>query len=114
MDPKKELKRKLRACYDRLVKQWMAIDPAQLIEAADQIAASRFIRDSLAEAITEADAEFLLQYEDPLATMREKWVGENSAMMVYDDGLRHCVETLIYENHMDSEAIEKGGDMRLC
>ena len=40
MDYHKELKKKLSASYERQVKQWMASDPAQLIAAAEDIAAS--------------------------------------------------------------------------
>lgn len=94
MDCKKELKKKLSASYERLVKQWMASDPAQLIEAAEEIAAARFIHDCLTDAVSDGDAAFLLTLEDPLPVMRDKWIEENGAMMVHDDGLIHCVESL--------------------
>ena len=44
MDYHKELKKKMSASYERQVKQWMASDPAQLIAAAEDIAAFRFIQ----------------------------------------------------------------------
>lgn len=94
MDCKKELKKKLSESYERLVKQWMASTPAQLVAAAEEIAAAHFIHDSLTDAITEGDAAFLLRYEDPLAVMRDKWIEENGAMMVHNDGLAHCIASL--------------------
>lgn len=105
MDCKKELKKKLSASYERLVKQWMASDPAQLIEAAEKIAEARFIRDCLTDAVTEEDANFLLRCEDPLSVMRDKWIEENGAMMVHDDGLRHCVESLKEETPAHIEGV---------
>lgn len=94
MDCKKELKKRLSESYERMVKLWMASTPAQLVAAAEEIAAARFIHDSLTDAVTEGDAAFLLRYEDPLAVLRDKWIEENGAMMVHDDGLAHCIESL--------------------
>lgn len=47
MDYHKELKKKLSASYERQVKHWMASDPAQLIAASEDIAAIRFIHETL-------------------------------------------------------------------
>ena len=94
MDCKKELKKRLSESYERMMKLWMASTPAQLVAAAEGIAVARFIHDSLADAVTEGDAAFLLRYEDPLAVLRDKWIEENGAMMVYDDGLAHCIASL--------------------
>ena len=51
VDYHKELKKKLSASYERQVKQWMASDPAQLIAAAEDIAAIRFIHENLVDTI---------------------------------------------------------------
>lgn len=94
MDCKKELKKKLSESYDRLVKQWMASTPSQLLAAAEEIAAARFIHDSLADAITEGDARFLLQCGDPLVSMREQWLKEHGSQLTHDKDLIHCVSAL--------------------
>lgn len=94
MDYKKELKKKLGESYERLMKQWMASAPAQLVEAAEEIAAARFIHNSLEEAITEGDARFLLQYDDPLIAMREQWLKEHGSQLMHDKDLIHCVSSL--------------------
>lgn len=114
MDYWKELKKKLSAGYDRLMKQWMASDPAALIAAAEEIAAAKFIRDSLAGAIGDGDAAFLLTLDDPLEVMSCKWVEENGAECVHNDELLHCVMSLADENGVDLCAFEEGGDIRLC
>lgn len=98
MDCKKELKKKLSESYERMMKLWMASTPSQLVAAAEEIAAARFIHDSLTDAITEGDAAFLLAYDgDPLTVMRDKWIEENGSGMVHDDDLVHCVVSLSQE-----------------
>lgn len=85
MDYHKELKKKMSASYERQVKQWMASDPAQLIAAAEDIAAIRFIHENLVDTISDEDASFLLTLDDPLGDVSSKWVEENGSDMVHDD-----------------------------
>ena len=68
VDYHKELKKKLSASYERQVKQWMASDPAQLIAAAEDIAAIRFIHDRMPVLVAEADARAWL---DPANTLEQ-------------------------------------------
>ena len=63
MNYKNELKKKISADYERRVKQWMSSDPAQLVDAAETIAAARLIHDNLDDAITTQDAKFLLDLD---------------------------------------------------
>lgn len=114
MDYRKELKKKLSENYDRFMKQWMSSDPAALIAAAEEIAAAKFIRDSLADSISNGDAAFLLALDDPLEAMSGKWVEENGAECVHDDELLHCVMSLAEENGFDLSVLEEGGEIRLC
>lgn len=94
MDCKQEFKKRLGESYERMMKLWMASTPAQLVAASEEIAAARYIYNSLVDAITEGDAEFLLRYEDPLVVLRDKWIEESGAMMAHDDGLTHCIGSL--------------------
>lgn len=94
MDCKKELKKKLSESYDRMMKLWMSSTPSQLVAAAEEITAARFIHDNLVDAITEGDAELLLGYNDPMNVVWKKWSEETSAMMAHDNGLAHCIESL--------------------
>lgn len=94
MDYHKELKKKLSASYEQQVKRWMVSDPAQLIEAAEEIAAVRFIHNNLVEAISDENASFLLTLDDPLWDMSSKWVAENGSGMVHDEDIRHCIWSL--------------------
>lgn len=94
MNYKNELKKKISADYERRVKQWMASDPAQLVDAAETIAAARLIRDNLDDAITTQDAKFLLDLDDPLGYVTDRWISENGADNSHKEELQHCVWTL--------------------
>lgn len=94
MDYKQELKKRISADYERRVKQWMASDPAQLIDMAEEIMANRLIHDNLLDAIHDGDAAFLLQLDDPLYRMSNRWISENGLDTVHKDELLHCVESL--------------------
>lgn len=94
MDYQKELKKKLSASYEQRVKQWMASDPIQLIEAAEEIAAVCFIHENLAGSLSARDAAFLLTLDDPLEAVSSKWIEENGAGMVHDEDIRHSVWSL--------------------
>lgn len=112
MDYHKELKKKLSASYEQQVKRWMASDPAQLIEAAEEIAAVRFIHENLVEAISDEDASFLLTLDDPLWNMSSKWVTENGSEMVHDEDIRHCIWSL-WDECMNCRTQKEDGIYRL-
>lgn len=94
MNYKNELKKKISADYERRVKQWMSSDPAQLVDAAETIAAARLIRDNLDDSITTQDAKFLLDLDDPLGYVTDRWISENGADNSHKEELQHCVWTL--------------------
>ena len=94
MNYKNELKKKISADYERRVKQWMSSDPAQLVDAAETIAAARLIRDNLDDAITTQDAKFLLGLDDPLGYVTDRWISENGADNSHKEELQHCVWTI--------------------
>lgn len=94
MNYKNELKKKISADYERRVKQWMSSDPTQLVDAAETIAAARLIRDNLDDAITTQDAKFLLDLDDPLGYVTDRWISENGADNSHKEELQHCVWTL--------------------
>lgn len=94
MNYKNELKKKISADYERRVKQWMSSDPAQLVDAAETIVAARLIRDNLDDAITTQDAKFLLDLDDPLGYVTDRWISENGADNSHKEELQHCIWTL--------------------
>ena len=94
MNSKKELKKRISADYERRVKQWMASDPSQLIDAAEEITVARLIRDNIEDAITEEDANFLLELDDPLDDLTARWIAENGLEASHSEELLRCVWTL--------------------
>lgn len=94
MNYKNELMKKISADYERRVKQWMASDPAQLVDAVEEIAATRLIRDNIDDAVTEHDAQFLLSLDDPLGYITDRWISENGVDSSHQEELQHCVWTL--------------------
>lgn len=112
MDYHKELKKKMSASYERQVKQWMASDPAQLIAAAEDIAAIRFIHENLVDTISDEDASFLLTLDDPLGDVSSKWVEENGSDMVHDDDIHHCIWSL-WEECTDGQTQKEDGIYQL-
>lgn len=94
LDYKKELKKRISSDYERRVKQWMAADPSQLIDAAEEITAARLIRDNIEDAINEEDARFLLGLDEPLDELADRWIAENGLNASHGEELLHCVWTL--------------------
>lgn len=94
MDCKKDLKKKLSESYDRLVKQWMASTPSQLVGAAEEIAAAKVICSSVERVLAEGDAEFLLGYDDPLAVLTAAWLDESSVAQVQEKWLIDRIDEL--------------------
>lgn len=94
MDYKKELKKRISTDYERRVMQWMAADPSQLIDAAEEITAARLIRDNIEDAINEEDARFLLGLDEPLDELADRWIAENGLDASHGEELLHCVWTL--------------------
>lgn len=102
MDYKKELKKRISADYERQVKQWMAADPSQLIDAAEEITAARLIRDNIEDAVSEEDARFLLELDEPLDDLANHWIAENGMDASHGEELLHCVWTLREELSNDA------------
>lgn len=91
---KNELKKRISADYERRVKQWMATDPSQLIDAAEEITAARLICDNIEDAINEEDAKFLLGLDEPLDNLADRWIAENGLDSSHSEELLHCIWAL--------------------
>ena len=52
--------------YKAKYKEWLNISHEELIEKADEISAARFVKDSIQDSFTEEEAEYLLQFKEPL------------------------------------------------
>ncbi|WP_295090195.1 hypothetical protein [Ruminococcus sp.] len=56
----------VKAEYKAKYKEWLSISHEELIEKADEISAARFVKDSIQDSFTEEEAEYLLQFKEPL------------------------------------------------
>lgn len=68
------LRYKVYANYEDYKAKWLQMTPGQLIEQAKEIGSIKFMRDALLKSVTQEDAEFLLQFKNPLELMSNYWL----------------------------------------
>ncbi|MBR5166426.1 MAG: hypothetical protein IKW87_12860 [Ruminococcus sp.] len=51
---------------------WLNMSHEELIEKADEISAARFVKDNIQDSFTEEEAEYLLQFKNPLEILVDK------------------------------------------
>ena len=56
----------VKAEYEAKYKEWLNISHEELIEKADEISAAQFVKDNIHDSFTEEEAEYLLQFKEPL------------------------------------------------
>ena len=52
--------------YNSKYTEWLNLSHEELIEKADEISAARFVKDRIQDSFTEDEAEYLLQFKEPL------------------------------------------------
>ena len=91
-DIKAELSEKLEANYIAFMREWIKLEPLQLIEKAEEIAATKLVYNELKNGGYSADSlEYLLRFKSPLEVVRDKWIEENGSEMVHDDDMNHAL-----------------------
>ena len=65
---------KIKACQDEFHKEWHSKSPDELIAMADKIFAVQVAADYLAKGVNEAQAAFLLQFQNPLDLVSDEWL----------------------------------------
>ena len=58
--------------YNNKYAEWLNISHEELIEKADEISAARFVKDNIQDSFTEEEAEYLLQFKEPLEILVNK------------------------------------------
>ena len=111
MNCQKELKRKLSACYERQLKQWLAFHPDPLGAMAEEIAAAKLVHSALADSIADDHAAFLLGLDDPLTAMANKWGEEYGRGLADADEFQHCIWCL--RDELDSQSETAGAVYQL-
>lgn len=81
-DIEKELSEKLEANYISFMKEWVRLEPLQLIEKAEEIAATKLVYEELKNGGYYTDhLEYLLRFKSPLDVVMDKWIEENGSDM---------------------------------
>ena len=101
-ETKQAFEEKLGRNYAQFVLSWLALQPTELIEKAEEIAATKLMVELLPETARTEQMEYLLRFTNPLEVVRDKWIEENGSEMVHDDELSHALWSIA-----DSQAAEK-------
>ena len=91
-DPKKQFREKIENCYAEYHKQWMRLSAAELIQKAEEIAAVQRMAQEVPNQVSAEQAEYLLQFKNPLEVVSDSWLSENgSDVSVIDEELSHVM-----------------------
>ena len=77
-DLKNALQKRLEENYAAYAAQLTKKSFADLIDAAEEIAAAKYVCEHLTEVCTDKDAALLLRFDNPLEVMRDRWLEETS------------------------------------
>ena len=58
--------------YNSKYAEWLNLSNEELIEKADEISVARFVKDRIQDSFTEEEAEYLLQFKEPLEILVDK------------------------------------------
>ncbi len=95
-DPKKQFREKIENCYAEYHKQWMNLSTAELIQKAEEITVIRLMAREVPNQVSAEQAEYLLQFKNPLEVVSDSWLSENgSDVSVIDEGLSHVLWRLV-------------------
>lgn len=91
-DIEKELSEKLEANYISFIKEWLKLESLQLIEKAEEIAATKLVYEELKNGGYDAEhLEYLLRFKNPLEVVRDKWIEKTGLEMVHDEDMSHAL-----------------------
>ena len=72
-DCKQMLKERIDSCYEAYQAEWLAKSPKELVNLAETICSVNLTAELLLESITEEQAEYLLQFKNPLEVVSDHW-----------------------------------------
>ena len=86
-----QFERKIKDCYERFEAGWLQKSPAELIEAAEEIASVQRMAKELPSSATEQDMAYLLRFKNPLEVVADAWQDMNGSGTVVDDEMTHML-----------------------
>lgn len=118
---KAELLEKLEASYISFMKEWLKLEPLELIEKAEEIAATKLVYEELkGGGYSTEHFEYLLRFKKPLEVVRDKWIEENGSEMIHDEDMDHVLWSIadkedaeqLYE--LDQAYLSPSQEVRMC
>lgn len=117
---KEQLSEKLKNNYDEYERECLAKTPQEIIENAQRIYFAQQIYKNTADVVNDNEAEYLLQFKNPLEILCDSLESSVSVDLIYaDDTFSYLVGNLAdqqsadYDYEKDSDITEKE-DMEMC
>lgn len=117
---KQAFEEKLGKNYAHFVIEWLTLQPTELIEKTEEIAATKLMAELLPEAASTDQMEYLLRFSNPLEVVRDKWIEENGSEMVHDDEMSHALWSITdkqdaeQDYELDEAFLPPGQEVRMC
>lgn len=93
--PRSLLKQKVNANFAEYKEQWLKMSPAELIDRCEELEAVTRMAQELPSAVSDEDAEYLLQFKNPLEVVSDEWISRNGIdSLIVDDEMSHLLWSL--------------------
>lgn len=64
--------------YFKMMCKWQQMSPEEIIESAEKIVAAKFVKENLSKAVSEEEAEYLLEFKSPFEVITDRVMDERS------------------------------------
>lgn len=93
--PRSLLKQKVNANFEEYKERWLRMSPAELIDRCEELEAVTRMAQELPPAVSDEDAEYLLQFKNPLEVVSDEWISRNGTdSLIVDDEMSHLLWSL--------------------
>lgn len=93
--PRTLLKQKVNANFAQYKEKWLKMSPSELIDRCEELEAVTRMAQELPSAVSDEDAEYLLQFKNPLEVVSDEWISRNGInALIVDDEMSHLLWSL--------------------
>jgi hypothetical protein len=93
--PRSLLKQKVNANFAEYKERWLKMSPSELIDRCEELEAVTRMAQELPSAVSDEDAEYLLQFKNPLEVVSDEWISRNGTdSLIVDDEMSHLLWSL--------------------
>lgn len=93
--PRTLLKKKVSANFAEYKEKWLKMSPSELIDRCEELEAVTRMAQELSSAVSDEDAEYLLQFKNPLEVVSDEWISRNGiGSLIVDDEMSHLLWSL--------------------